>query len=352
MSIRVTPKKIVKRLESLEKSDNDNLSFVAAQTVHAACVQLKPGGYAGMNEYLGELARLTRECADAKAQLIVFPEHTGLFFGAMVPFFHRLMYYVMRGQAPEQHELPGDVKLDYQRVLTLAESFQNYLYETYMYTFSTLARLNRVYIAAGSCLFYEHGNIYNRSVLFGPDGAAIGAQGKLSPLGFDCAVGAAPQNELRVFDTPMGRVAIIMGTDAYYFEYVKIAAERGARIIAAPCFTGGVTHEILRCRAQQMGVYILHSCLSPPQSEQARAAIYAPEQAAQNKHGVIARADSDASCFVCARLNLDKLDSIFPECPQNQAFLDGDYIHSYRYSGIPDSNAVKAVNEKSGIIYT
>lgn len=330
-SLRVTPNKIIKHLEGRGESQRDNLSFVAREALHTACVQLRLRAYPNLHSYLDELSELTRRCVDAQAQLIVFPEHVGLFSGSILPGFNKLLKWLMDGQTPETLQ---EIQLDYDRVLTLAESFQNYIYETYMYTFSTLARLNHVYIAAGSCPFYEEGNIYNRSVLFGPDGGTVGAQGKLAPLGFDSALGVAPQTRIELFDTPLGCLATILGSDAYYFENFKIAAAHGAQIIMTPDFAGGVMRDLLCCRADMAGVYVLYSCVAGPQATPSHAGILAPVDITPKRDGLLAGAQSNGTEIVCARLNLEKLNRVFPECQPNQPFLDGDYIHSYRYCGV------------------
>lgn len=329
-SITITPKKIVTYLEAIHTPKKENLAFVTQEALRVSCVQLRVRGYRSLRDFLSDMLRLAGQAVDTGAQLVVFPEYIGLIPGTLLPLFGRQLYWVMEGRTPDALE---DVQLHSGRAAKLAESFQNYLYETYMYTFSTIARLLKVYVAAGSCVFYEEGKLYNRSILFGPDGEPVGAQDKTSSVNFDSAMGITPGKRVEVFDTPLGKLSIISGLDSYYFENYKIAAELGARIIIAPDARGGITRDLLRCRANESGVFVLYSCYCDPQNACARAAVLAPLAATTTGGGILAGCDNSKTGLVTARLNLEKLQRVRHESEPNPAFLEGDYLHSYMYCG-------------------
>ena len=330
MSVKVTPKKIVTYLEAIHTQKKNNLEFVTQEAIRVSCIQLRVRGYKSLRDYLSDMLRLAAQAVEGGAQLIVFPEHIGLMPGTLLPFFGRHLYWVMEGRTPDGL---SEVKLNAKRSLQLAEAFQNYILETYLYTFGTIARLLNVYIAAGSCVFYEQGKLRNRSILFGPDGEPVGAQDKMSAVNFDHAMGVSPCEQLEVMETPLGRIAIISGLDAYYFETFKIAAELGATLVITPDSRGGITRDLLRCRANESGVYVLYSCYCDKQSACTRASVLAPLAATPDGSGIIAALDNAKTGVLTTRLNVEKLGKVRHESESNPAFLAGDYLHSYVYSG-------------------
>lgn len=328
MSFRVTPEKIVSYLEKACTNQRDNTAFITPEALRVAAVQLRVRGYKNLKDYLSEMLSLTQEAVDNGAQVVVFPEYVGLFAATLLPEFGRLLYWVMEGDTPDTLD---EVRLRPRKIAMLAESFQNYIYEAYVYTFSTLARLLHVYIAAGSCIVYERGALYNRSVLFDPQGEPLGAQDKTAILGFDKAMGVKPCEHVEVFDTPMGKLSIVLGSDAYYFENFKAAVEMGARLILVPDGRGGVTADVLRCRAEESGVYTVYSCYANPKHKQVRAGVLAPFAMTAEHAGTVAQAGDSRASTVTVRINLEKLQG--KELEANPEFLEGDYLHSYLYSG-------------------
>lgn len=337
MSFRVTPQKIISYLEKNCVNQRDNTAFITPEALRVASVQLRVRGYKNLKDYLDEMLAVSQEAVDGGAQVLVFPEYVGLLAATLLPEFGRILYWAMEGDTPESLD---DVRLRPHKIAMLAESFQNYIYEAYVYTFSTLARLLHVYIAAGSCIVYEQGALYNRSVLFDPQGEPVGAQDKTSVLCFDKAMGVKPYDHIEVFDTPMGKVAIILGSDAYYFETFKVAAELGARLIFVPDGRGGVTADVVRCRAEENNVFAAYSCYSNPKDKKLHASVLAPFSMTAEHSGTVASTRDSKTGSVTARINLDKLTS--REREANPGFLAGDYMHSYLYSGkfpMPDRSA-------------
>lgn len=121
----------------------------------------------------------------------------------------------------------------------------------YLETFSQAARKHRVYLVAGSIPLPDLASdgpgdrirtlgtdIFNVSYLFGPDGRVIGWQKKVNlidmegPAALDLTPGLA--DELRVFDTPLGRVGIAICLDAFKEDVLRRLQEQGAEILAQP----------------------------------------------------------------------------------------------------------------------
>ena len=122
----------------------------------------------------------------------------------------------------------------------------------YFDTFSNMAKKYGVYIVAGSILLPDYeiengryislkprdNNVYNISYLFGPDGLIIGRQKKVylidleGPYGLD--VEPADISEIRVFDTPMGKIGIAICFDAFQQDVLEKLKEQGADILVQP----------------------------------------------------------------------------------------------------------------------
>ncbi len=330
MSVTVTPQKIMRFLETRKEGGRDNLAFVTPETVRVSCVQLEPRPYKNLKAYLSDMLTLVESAVEAGAHLVVFPEYTGLLPASLIPFSKSLLRWASGG---EKNFRSGLTALDGARAAALAEAFHHFFYEAYLYTFSTIARRQHVYIVAGTCLFYEQGKLYNRCVVFGPDGEPAGVQDKTSSIGFDRALGVAPSSQIEVIPTPMGDLGIVIGSDAYYFECFKIAKAKGACLFAVPGCAQGAFPGLLRCRADENNSYVVYSCMSHGQQQSARAGIFAPFRVCARRDGIIAQAPQDGSCTVASRINLQKLENAPVETEPNPAFLAGDYLRSYRYCG-------------------
>ncbi len=119
----------------------------------------------------------------------------------------------------------------------------------YQAVFSRLAAQYRVTIVAGSILLpapkvvegkvvVGKGPLQNVSAVFRPDGSAYPAlAGKIFPIADELPfVAPAPLAGLPVFDTPAGRLGVLVCADAWYpapFERLKAA---GVELVAVPIF--------------------------------------------------------------------------------------------------------------------
>jgi predicted amidohydrolase len=125
--------------------------------------------------------------------------------------------------------------------------------ETYFEVFSAAARDYGVYLVAGSVplppyriedgeVLWQRGplryRVHNTSYLFGPDGSVIGKQDKveLIELEREAALSLEPGSldDLRVYDTPLGRIGIAICLDAFDPEVVDRLTELGAQVLVQP----------------------------------------------------------------------------------------------------------------------
>ena len=331
MSVKVTPIKIIKIVDSFGSREKNNLEFVSPELIRCSVMQKQMDSCRSLKELIGEWTQFAQNSAQAGAQVVVFPEYIGLTCLGLVPFCKKVLSHIIeQGSMQNLKEL----KFDEIKLKQAVEAFHNFIYEVYMYAFSAIAKNQKIYIVAGSSLFYEKGSLYNRCVVFGPDGQPVGSQDKTASIGLDKLLGVAASDVIEVISTPFGGLGVVLGSDAYYFECFKIAKARGAKIIAAPGIGEiGALGDILRCRANENGQYVLFSPLNFTDNEQA--GIFAPLEITPEKDGIVAREKEQGTQMLTARLNLPKLEKnfdIYYNDP-NKEFLQGDYLHSYCYSG-------------------
>lgn len=321
LSFKITPKKITQYLELRGATDRPALEYVAPEAVRAAAVQLPRRKYDTFCDYAGEMYKHVHDAANAGAHLVVFPEYTGLLAATLIPFGKKLLKWVLPNQ--ETGPVPA-------HAVALAETFAGFLEEIYLCTFGTIARLQKVYLVAGSCLFYENGVFFHRSMVFGPNGDLLGAQEKLCPLGLDQSLGVSAGQSIKLFDTAIGKFGVLCGTDAYYPEFFQILSAKGACMVAVPDAHGDVLRDLLRCRAQEYGLYVIYACIPDEASESiVRSSLLAPEQATPEHDGIIAQIHEPKAGAISARLNLNRL-HICDVRKADASFLAGDYLNSYR----------------------
>ena len=114
--------------------------------------------------------------------------------------------------------------------------------------FGEIAKQYGVYIAIGlpeyAPLTQEY---YNSAALIGPDGEVLGTYRKRNNL-IEASYNAVASGPLPIFDTPYGRIAIVICADLFYPHLARLAAIGGADILLAPANTG-VEMPFLRQRA-------------------------------------------------------------------------------------------------------
>src|SRR5687768_4776216 len=118
----------------------------------------------------------------------------------------------------------------------------------YVELFTRLAMKYDVNIIAGSHLTVEGGKLYNIASLFRRDGT-VERQYKLhiSPQE-QRWWGVAGGDEVRVFDTDRGKIAILVGDDVAFPELARIAAGKGALLLFIP-FNTDIRSGYMRIRS-------------------------------------------------------------------------------------------------------
>ena len=122
--------------------------------------------------------------------------------------------------------------------------------------FGNLAKQHHLYIVVG---MYERDglSIYNDAVLFSPAGEVAGKYRKVAPTMPEMAKGIRPGVEYPVFDTPFGRVGMMVCWDTHFPETARELAKHGAEIIAVPAY--GFQTLLVQARAVENQVHIITS---------------------------------------------------------------------------------------------
>ncbi|WP_244527444.1 carbon-nitrogen hydrolase family protein [Lihuaxuella thermophila] len=108
---------------------------------------------------------------------------------------------------------------------------------TYLKFFQKLSREADMMILAGTHIHEVNGSYVNEAFFFYPDGR-VERQMKLHLTPEERKVWKlAPGEDLRVFDTPIGKTVILICYDIEFPELARIAAEQQAELILNPVYT-------------------------------------------------------------------------------------------------------------------
>lgn len=182
-----------------------------------------------------------------------------------------------------------------------------------------LAAAHGIHILAASGPVFVGERPFNRAVLFGPDGV-IGHQDKQIMTRFEREEWNVVANPgLRVFDTPVGRLGILICYDSEFPLLARQLAEAGVEVILTPSCTDTVAgFNRVRigamARALESQCVVVHSptvgsCDWNPAIDEnrGRAAIYAPSDGLWPETGILAEGEMDKPGWVKARVDLDRV---------------------------------------------
>ena len=240
-------------------------------------------------------AKLTRWVADAGgADLLVFPE-----YGAME-------LASLGGRA-----VAGDLEASLHEVARHADAVEA--------LHVRLAAEHGCHILAASGPVFEGARPVNRAVLYGPEGR-IGHQDKQIMTRFEREewdVVGAPG--LRLFDTALGRIGILICYDSEFPLLGRVLAEAGAELLLVPSCTDTVAgFNRVRigamARALEGQCVVVHAPTVGPcdwnpalDENRGRAAIYAPPDGFWPETGIVAEGGMDRPGWVVAEVDLSRV---------------------------------------------
>ncbi|MFC0267717.1 carbon-nitrogen hydrolase family protein [Kushneria aurantia] len=181
--------------------------------MHLALCQYAIELFDGESEYREHLAWLIEQAAHRGAELLVLPEYAALVMtGQMAPGVRGDLHASIEALQPR---LPG----------WLAQC-------------EALARRLGIHLLPGTApVLDDDGHYRNRAWLFGPEGL-IGSQDKLIMTRFEREHwGISGGRGLRVFDTHLGRLGILICYDNEFPMAARALAEQGVDLILSPSCT-------------------------------------------------------------------------------------------------------------------
>ena len=254
--------------------------------------------------------RLTKKAVEQGAQLVVFPEYSGI---PLVGFIPGLEDLAREGLDFAAKQVSGE-EAKVADVFRLLSPAVRRIYET---TFSTLAGSFRVYIISGSALLEDDdGVMRNIGYFFDPFGNIIAKQRKLHLMPLEVEWGFEPGRELEVLDTRLGRIAFPICMDATYFETFRIARLRGADIVVIPAANNedylfwramrGIWPRVQESRVLGIAAHAVGTFLGIPFT--GRSGLLGPLELTESEDGYFAKADTvDEEEVVVGDLDLDAL---------------------------------------------
>lgn len=240
-------------------------------------------------------AKISRWVADAQgADLLVFPEYAAMELASL-----------------GGRDVAGDLEASLHEVARHGDAMRD--------LHAALAAEHGCHILAGSGPVFDGPRPVNRAVLYGPQGV-IGHQDKQIMTRFereDWDVTGAPG--LRVFDTALGRIGILICYDSEFPLLGRVLAEAGAELLLVPSCTDTVAgfHRVrigAMARALESQCVVVQAptvgdCDWMPALDEnrGRAAIYGPPDGFWPETGIIAEGPMDQPGWVMAEVDLSRV---------------------------------------------
>ncbi|MED1202614.1 bifunctional GNAT family N-acetyltransferase/carbon-nitrogen hydrolase family protein [Heyndrickxia acidicola] len=191
--------------------------------------------------------------------------------------------------------------------------------DQYIKVFTELAVRYNVNIIGGSHFVEEDGEIFNVAYLFRRDGT-IETQSKIHATPNERKWwGIAEGNEIKVFDTDCGRIAIQICYDVEFPELSRIAVDRGANIIFVPFCTDdrqgylrvrycaqarAIENQVYTCIAGTVG-NLTH--VENMDIQYAQSGIFSPSDFEFARDGIVGECDANVETVVVGDVDLEKL---------------------------------------------
>lgn len=243
------------------------------------------------DDFRAQVEGLVETAADARCQLVVFPEYFAL-----------------------QLLTLGDVRRPMREQIRTLASQAPRVRET----MTDLAKRFGIHIVAGTVPVMESGSdaVYNDCLVVGPDGTT-GTQGKLHMTRFEREEWqVSARSNLHVFESGFGRLAVAICYDVEFPEIVRAAARAQAHLLVVPSCTDD-RQAFLRvrycahARAIENQMYVIHACtvgslpMVPAVSlNYGQASILTPSDFPFSRDGILAEGHPNQEMMVVGELNL------------------------------------------------
>lgn len=271
--------------------------MTAPRTLRIASAQYPIGEPASLEAWEAKIADWVAEGAKTGAELLVFPEYAAIEQAAC---FGPAVY--------------NDLGITLEKIAELAGS------RVALHT--ELAKRHGVHILVGSGpVKKSNGRFVNATQLVTPTGL-VGEQEKIIMTPFEHDWGVTAGGPLRVFETSLGRIAILICYDSEFPLLARAVVEAGAEVILMPSCTERVSgyHRVrtgTRARALENTVATVQSptvgdaLWSPAVDHNVGAAgIYVPPEHGVSDDGTLAEGTLNAAEWVAATVDLSALERL------------------------------------------
>jgi len=209
-----------------------------ADRIRLALAQTELRLYPSAGDYAAHMARQMQAAMATQPDLVVFPEDIGLPLVLVDDYAvvkdcrttRQAIVSLVRAHAAEVNPLTDQGMTVSQALLRFKSARTQALYRK---TFGGLARRHGVYVAAGSAPLPWQGKVANASYLFSPTGEVVGTVGKahLVPLEGPEGLSLQPVTGQRPWQTPWGKLSMIICADAWDAELAASHWSQGARLL-------------------------------------------------------------------------------------------------------------------------
>lgn len=239
---------IEKKIKKLSIQPSQSLNHVSKKEIKVGVISLQYKKYKTMNHFIKEIYDLLRKAVLDGVQIVVFPEYTGLL---LLPIIG-CNSLAIKNKAFDIGSITEDV-----------EKYSDVLADIFCAMFSTFASEFNIYIMAGSMLVYEAEKMINRAFLFDYIGGIAGEQDKICINQNEKLHGVIAGSNLKVIQTKMGRITILIGEDQNYHELFACSVNQKANLILAPSRTGACfIGNDMAFRVNDSNTYALKSVLN------------------------------------------------------------------------------------------
>ncbi len=227
------------------------------------CVQLKIRLPQNREELEQHLLRFVRLAQTKRVRLLVFPQFTGLMAAALVAKGGRTgllkqadrarrtnASFWTRAQARLAGGAAGVLGADFGAALEgLLLRQPDEVWESYTSLFSAIARHHGMTVVAGSSYLEDpaDGALRHMALVFGPDGQLLGQQAAVTLPGDEHPL-VEPGQGWQAIQTPVGRLGLLIGSDALFPEAGRLLGFAGAEALIG---LGAVTKPVHIHRQRQ-----------------------------------------------------------------------------------------------------
>jgi len=288
-------------------------------TTVAAATQLEAFWARSDSEFLEHFRPMLGEARELGASLVALPRYVGV-----------ALLGVLSAEAMEHCLLDAVRPANCEDLARCYESAGSGLTRAYELAGARLAREAGLFLVFGSTLAMDcNGRLSEVAYLFGPDGATLGIQARTHLAWGESEERWDTGDELCVFETPVGRIGLLIGADVSYPEVSRILCLQGANVLVHLRLGGSLLREAwmrgLWREIQANQVFGIESCLIGDDLP-GRARIHGPLEMADDGSGVLGcTAASDRSGIVATELDFAALQRVVDAYPIYRSLNCGLY---------------------------